>query len=448
MNRIGIIDIGSNSIHFILVRFSNPNCYEIIDDVKETVRLGDGIDNEGNLSEMKLEKTLNTIKEFKSICDVFKIKEIIAVATEAMRKANNSKELLDRVYIETGISIKIISGEEEAFYDYFGAINSLNIKDSLVVDLGGSSTEIIEVEDRNIKNRISIPYGAINVTRKFKLENKISTEVKKLTMDFFYEIFNQIPWLSKRQFPLLIGIGGSIKNIGNIQRNASCYPLNISHNFRIKSSDVLEIYNRLSMLNSYERKNIAGLTKDRSDIFLGAAAEISSLINYCGTQEIIESHKGLREGIIYEYMLKNHHVISDVLDFSLNNIIDYYNWDKKYLYDIFLMSEKMYSDLYIPIGKIPEDIRNIIKTACSIQYKNEKAFNFILNSRLDGLTHRELLMSAYAAASRRNGIYNEKIEQYKDILSDSDIQILKQIVLVLRLAEKNKGQRSKTNLCP
>ena len=214
MKKIAIIDIGSNSIRLVIVQINKDNSFRIIDEVKESVRLGKDMTLKGELNSSRIEMAIATLSFFKRLCLIQNINEILAIATEAVRKATNQKEFLRRVKTELSIDIRVLTGIQEAYYDYFGAINSMDFSDALIMDIGGSSSELILVKNRKLIHSISLPFGAINLTEKFSLQKAMDTKSETAIKNFLTSLFKDIPWLKDVENVPIIGIGGTIRNIG------------------------------------------------------------------------------------------------------------------------------------------------------------------------------------------------------------------------------------------
>ena len=126
------------------------------------------------------------------------------------------------------------------------------------MDIGGASTELIWVKDRALKECISLPFGAITLTKKFKLENSISSEQEKLLNGFLLENFSKVSWLKNLDFSTLICIGGSIRNPGKTSRKKKNHPLNLIHNYTMSSKCVEDIYDEVKIKTNEQRRKIKG----------------------------------------------------------------------------------------------------------------------------------------------------------------------------------------------
>jgi len=211
---IGVIDIGSNSVHLVVGMYHAGEYYSIVDDVKVNVRLCEGLSETGMLSEERMALGVETLGMFKRMCDTYQLDQIRAVATAAVRKADNGGEFCRRVADEVGIQIEIIPGEMEATYDYLGTINTIAIQDALMMDIGGGSAEFVLIKDRQKLDAISLPFGSIDLAEKFGLKDHITPEALDRLDAFLEGAFSQYPIFRKAKGLPLLGVGGTIRNIG------------------------------------------------------------------------------------------------------------------------------------------------------------------------------------------------------------------------------------------
>ncbi len=437
MNRFGIIDIGSNSVRLVIVDIINNKYFRIVHETKEAVRLGKDIDKLQNLNSGRMKYAVDTINNYKTICDAFSVDKIIAVATEAVRRSSNQSQFLKMVQKTSGINIAILSGKQEAYYDYIGAINSLDVSDCLLVDVGGSSTEIVLVKDRKLIQSISIPYGSISFTDEYKkspqsFANNIKSILKKYT------------WLKQaKDFPL-VGIGGTFRNIGKIDRKRRNYPLDLSNNYTFLNQDFRYILcAATSEQSTIKGKKLKGLSTDRADIFCGPVAAISELISYCGTKNIVISGSGVREGLIYEQLLGEGKLVPDVLDYSLGCLVHSYCNLMPHCEKVYELAYSLYEQLnsFIPFDR---STKRILKAAAllhdsgvSINFYNhhKHSFYLILNSRLNGLSHREILLAAYVAALHRKDGFKLDLFRYRSLINKNDILVAQKLGTLVKICE-------------
>ena len=444
MAKIGVIDIGSNSMRLIVVEINKDQSFRIIDELKESVRLGMDISENGDLSEFRIDKAIDALFHFKNLSTSLGADELIVVATEAVRKAPNKNLFLEKVKKELDIDIRVLSGKEEAYYNYVGAINTLDISNALIMDIGGASTEVILVNNRKLKDSISLPFGAINLTSKFNVTNALDNETEDKLIEFLRNNYSKIDWLTDINNIPLIGIGGTMRNISKISRKKNNYPLDLTHNYYMEANEVTQIYNIVKCKDSEKRRKIKGLSKDRADIFLGAIAAIETLIEFCNIDNIYISGSGLREGLVYDYIFSENNIVDDVLDFSINNNITKFNLNKAHAMHVFNLSESLYTQLE-PLHNIKTNSSlKILKAASMLQdigtnvdfyRKHKHSFYMFLNSPISGLSHKELLMAAFVNIAILKENINISNSEYGELLDKNDIDIILKLGVIIKLAK-------------
>lgn len=437
MKNVAVIDIGSNTLRLVIYKIHPNKSFKVLDDEKQMARLGEYIDKDNNMSEEGIVKTLSTLQLFKTICENHSVEEIFAIATEAIRKVNNKDKILSVIKEKTGLIVQVLTGYEESYYGYMSVKYSLEFKDALIVDLGGASMEIALVKDRNISNMVSIPIGAIPLTKLFPFETPATTDEINNLKAFVIKYLTDFPWLKEAKNLPLIGIGGSSRVVGKIHKRKIDYPLNTIHNYSIPFNDVKKIYSKLCKLNIEEKYMVRGLPKDRADIFTAPLGALVTLMEYCDCTELRISEYSIREGFIYSKLIGNSD--KDVLDLSLNTIITNQNLDKYHSERILSIGTLIYNNLI----SVDSNYR-LLKASCmlhdmgtflSFNKHYNHSFYMILNSHLSGLSHKELLMVSYIVAL--SGKTDFKLNQrYKTLLTSDDINMCHKLSTILSLAHK------------
>ena len=160
-----VIDIGSNTIRLKTYEYKDGNLINIFDK-KEFAGLASYVDKFGNLSEEGITKCLEVLGEYKKCLANVIIDKLLIFATASIRNVNNTKEVVARIKEELGLDVVVLSGSEEAIYDFKGAKMKYNLKDGLMVDIGGGSSELLFFKDDHILYKTSMPIGSLNVYTK------------------------------------------------------------------------------------------------------------------------------------------------------------------------------------------------------------------------------------------------------------------------------------------
>ena len=298
MERRAIIDIGSNSVRLIIYRIKGDSTFKVINEAKRTIRLGSYLREDDYLSESGLNILLKVLKVFKDICKRYEVLEIYVVATEAIRRSINKYDVCNKIKLDLGLEVNILSGLEEAKYGYLAIKNSMLEKNAVLLDLGGSSMEITLMENGEFKETISLPLGSIPLTKMFN--NLESKEMEIELNKFIYDRLQEISWLKKNNNLNVIGIGGIAKHIGRVSKGNEDYPKELLHNYCMTRDEISKIYAEFLKLPIKERSNFKGLSKKRAEIFAAPLGAILVILKYFDSEKYIISAIGLREGIIYE----------------------------------------------------------------------------------------------------------------------------------------------------
>lgn len=298
MERRAIIDIGSNSVRLIIYRIKGDSTFKVINEAKRTIRLGSYLREDDYLSESGLNILLKVLKVFKDICKRYEVLEIYVVATEAIRRSINKYDVCNKIKLDLGLEVNILSGLEEAKYGYLAIKNSMLEKNAVLLDLGGSSMEITLMENGEFKETISLPLGSIPLTKMFN--NLESKEMEIELNKFIYDRLQEISWLKKNNNLNVIGIGGIAKHIGRVSKGNEDYPKELLHNYSMTRDEISKIYAEFLKLPIKERSNFKGLSKKRAEIFAAPLGAILLILKYFDSEKFIISAIGLREGIIYE----------------------------------------------------------------------------------------------------------------------------------------------------
>lgn len=445
--KIGIIDLGSNSARLVIVELFGDGHFMVTDELKESVRLGQDMDRDGFLKPQRVAETVKTLKMFKRLCDASCVSRIIAVATAAVRRAKNQRSFLDEIQATCGMKVTVLSEEEEATLVYRGVINSMDIPKGLILEIGGGSTKIVYYNRRSILHYATLAFGAVTLTDLFADDGVTPEEQTKKIEEFFTEQFKKIEWLSEIEPDVqMIGVGGSFRNLYKINRIVRKYPLNTVHNYTFAVEDFVSIYEMVRVLDVEKRKRIRGLSPARADIMPAALAIVKSFTDYLHIESFVIGGSGLREGIMFNQALPMtvDRPISDVLSYSLNTLVKYYGCNASHVEHVVHLSIQLFKQLRV-LHKFPRIYLKVLKIAASLHdcgmrvkfYNHAQHSRYmILNAGIYGATHREIVLAAFVAGCHeREDINPAEWGRYKDIVSEEDLDVVKKLGVLLRIAE-------------
>lgn len=310
------IDIGSNTIRLLIGDIKDGRITEVLSERKIT-RLAEGISHTRRLKDKNIEDSIEVLKEFSSIISRHNVKYIRAVATSALREASNADIFIKRVFADTGISIEVISGEKEAELILKGLLSSLPARNSpsLIIDIGGGSTEWIICKDRQPVDKGSIPVGVIKLYKSFIKTDPISeADIEDLNREIALTLSNLKVRIGQHidKETDFIGTAGTFTAIASIDLKLDTYSREKIHLHKIPLERIKAMSKRLLELPLSERKNLKGLEPQRADLIIPGIQFTIGVMEYFEFDELIVSDYGLLEGILLE-TLRNEKDISETV---------------------------------------------------------------------------------------------------------------------------------------
>jgi len=444
--RIAIIDLGSNSARLIIVEIYENRAYNLIYHQKETIRLSQDADKNQQLQPEAMARAMILLQDFSHICKLQHADKVIAVGTAAIRNARNGTEFVAAVKEQTGIVIKIISGETEAQLGYIGAINTLNVTDAVLFDLGGGSTELTLIKDRKAEQFISLPFGAVTLTERFNLQNKGSESQLASLTAFIVEELGKIPWLKNLEVPL-IGIGGTARAIAKMEQKRKNYPLLKLHNYRTSSIAFESLWQDVQVMSGEQRRKIPGLSNDRADIILAGLAIVKNLFEEIQSTQLIISSCGVREGLFLQYYLAQNgqtDTLTNPLTQSTHNTLLSYNGNTSHAYHVAKLANNLFDDC-LEVLSLNADDKMLLHVATvlhdigiSINYYDHARHSAYLveNARLFGLSHREQIMASLIVGWHHSSSAKHSFNKiYNEFLDEGNWQTARKLALLLAIAE-------------
>ena len=444
--RIAIIDLGSNSARLIIVEIYTTGAYNLIYHQKESVRLSQQADKDQQLQPEAMLRAMTLLKSFAHICQLQHVDTILAVGTAALRNAHNGADFVASIKKETGITVKIINGETEAKLGYIGTINTLDVTDAVLFDLGGGSTELTLIKDRKPENFISLPFGAVNLTERFNLQNKADdTQLANLD-SFIMEQLDKVPWLKNLGYPL-VGIGGTARAIGKMEQKRNNYPLLKLHNYRTSSLSFHSLWEDINKMSCEQRRKIPGLSNDRADIILAGLAVVKNLFKKIQSTQLIISSCGVREGLFLQYYFAQKgqsETLTNPLTESTHNTLLAYNSNTAHAYHVAKLANDLFDDYHEMLHLNVDDKRLLHVAAAlhdigmSINYYDHARHSAYLieNARLFGLSHREQIMASLIAGWHHTSSAKHSYNKiYNEFLDEGNWQTARRLALLIALAE-------------
>ncbi|HKT80901.1 MAG TPA: Ppx/GppA phosphatase family protein [Vicinamibacterales bacterium] len=306
--RLAAIDIGTNSLHMIVVQVRSDLSFEVIDREKEMVRLGAGGLDGRSLTPEAMQTALQVMSKFKRLADSHGVDRVLAAATSAVREADNGGEFLRTVAEHTGIRPRVISGTEEARLIHLAAVYGVGVpgETAVAIDIGGGSVEITQGVGAAIELGSSFKVGVIRLTERFVKSDPISPrDERKLVRHIVSEVGDHLDRIVKTGFDRVIGTSGTILSLGAVAATEHKRTGAGLRNWRMSAKQLHRIRRRLVHLDLSKRLRMPGLDPRRADLAVAGAILLDTLLGRLGAQEITLCDLSLREGLILDYIARH-----------------------------------------------------------------------------------------------------------------------------------------------
>ncbi|GAB4137151.1 MAG: exopolyphosphatase [Sphingomonadales bacterium] len=291
---IGVIDIGSNSVRMVVYEGLIRSPQALFNE-KVLCGLGRSVGKTGLIDDAAFAMALTTLKRFAHLASDMGLRHLEAVATAAVRDAANGADFLRAVKRECGLSVRLLSGEEEARYSALGVIAGVPDVDGVVGDLGGGSLELIEVNGGVIGRRCTLPIGPVRILGE---NGKTGAPLAKRIDD----VLATVPWLAEMKGKPLYVVGGSWRALARVEINLKSHALAILHQYHIARADIDPLCQAVQGLGRKNLKKMRGVSEARIPTLPIAGTILQRLAVKLNTPHVIVSALGLREGLLYEQL--------------------------------------------------------------------------------------------------------------------------------------------------
>lgn len=449
--RIAAIDIGTNSIHMIVVQVRPDLSFEVIDREKDMVRLGAGGLDGRSLTPTAIAAALQTLSKFRRLAESHKVDEIIAAATSATREADNGGDFIAAVDRETGIKIKIISGAEEARLIHLAAAYGVDVGNSsaCVVDIGGGSVEVTFGTATQLKVGRSFKTGVIRLTEKFVKSDPLEKrDERRLVKHIGREMHTYLADLGGRGIDRVIGTSGTILSLGTLVLAAEQGKVEEIRNQRIAAKSLRRIRKQLVEADLQQRLRMPGMDPRRADLSVAGAVLFDTILRGLGADEFTLCDLALREGLVLDYIRRNQARIRkvdrypDVRRRSIVELGERCNYWSEHAQQVARLALSIFDQTrsehglgdrereWLEFGALLHDIGVHI----SYERHHRHSYYLIKNGDLRGFEPHETEIIALIARYHRQALPKKSHEGFIDLAS-AHRRVVKQLAAMVRLAE-------------
>jgi exopolyphosphatase/guanosine-5'-triphosphate,3'-diphosphate pyrophosphatase len=307
--RIAAIDIGTNSLHMIVVVVRPDLSFEVVDREKEMIRLGAGGLDGRNLTPTAMTAALQTLTKFRRLADSHKVDEIVAAATSAVREAQNGGDFIAEVERKTGIVIRVITGVQEARLIHQAAVYGVHMagRPAVVIDIGGGSTEVTLGTASHVSHARSFKLGVIRLTERFVRSDPLTAgDERRMLKHIHKEIGGYLDGIASRRFERVIGTSGTILSLGALALSSQggLRPEAL-RNRPVSAKAIHRVRGALREMDLDARLRLPGLDPRRADIAVAGSVLLDAVLRRLGAEELTLCDLSLREGLVLDYIHRN-----------------------------------------------------------------------------------------------------------------------------------------------
>lgn len=445
--RLAAIDVGTNSIRLVVAELDSAASYRVLDEERAQTRLGEGLYESGMLGAEAMRRSLEALSEMRALAEGIGVEELRAIATAAVREANNGAAFLQAAEDEAGVRIEVISEDEEARLAFRSVRKHFPLSDrpAAIVDIGGGSLEVILSAGGMIEQMHSLPLGAVRLTERYVGSDPVSVAEWRALRKAIDRVLKKRMGKPPFTTPVMIGSGGTFSALAAIAMFERLGEAGPGQGYRLTRSQWNRLTRRLRDAPLDVRRRIRGLNPDRADIIVAGAAAVSRLARRLGAREILVNERGIRDGLLLS-MIDERFPEGEILDAG-----DRFEWVVRFArrcgvnephaehvvrlaYDIFDGLEEVHG--------LHEDDRDLLGAAAFLHdtgylighsQHHKHAYHLIMHADLPGYSAQELEIVANVARYHRRAHPRRKHANFVR-LEAADQHRVRALSAILRIA--------------
>jgi exopolyphosphatase/guanosine-5'-triphosphate,3'-diphosphate pyrophosphatase len=442
--RLAAIDVGSNSVRLLVAEWDLASGLQIVDEVKDQPRLARGVATTGRLDDVAIARAMETLGRMREVCRRRGVRRIAAVATAAVREAENGEEFARRVQEELGIPLRVIDAETEAALSYRSVAHHFPLAGSraLVADIGGGSLELIGAVDGLVELTLSLPLGAVRLTELIlngrgdphlavkRLRTQVRKQLKKS--------FRPREWTAAT----IIGSGGTFTSLARMATARRGLPIpEAIHGTAVSAAEVETLLDWLAGMPPEQRRAVAGLNPQRADIIVAGLAVTAELLALVDARTVTVSAFGLREGLLLEMVGAVPVPTADPLRL-IREFVERCQSDRRHVEHVRVLALQLLDQLAGPLGVTPGE-RGVLEAAAllhdvgqlvSYRKHHKHSYQLIMHAdRLNLSANDRALVALVSRYHRRKGP-SRKHPEFA-MLSDEEQGIVRRMSALLRVAD-------------
>ena len=459
--RIAAIDVGTNSIRLTVAETDPDTGFRIIEDIKETTRLGTGVFTEGRLQPGAMERSLAALETMRHVAEGHHADRIRAIGTSALREARNAEEFLDAVRRRAGVYIDVIDARQEARLAFSSVANAFDLTGLkvAVADIGGGSTELVLGADGVVDAVYPLPLGAVRMTERFPVTDDADAAYLRMVRAIDGVVDENIgcpPFTPS----LLIGTGGTFTSLARVAilegtpgAGSGQFPFAL-RGYELTVDEVSRLLHRLRHLSPEARRAVPGLSSQRSEVIVAGACILERVMLRLGVKRIRVHDGGIRDGLLSEMvddLTPNPRRVRarrpDILQLA-RTFAERCEYERPHGEHVAALALQIFDQLSEQVSDASgtwarPECRELLHSAAIVhdvgmliswKWHHRHGYDMVMHADLPGLSRREIEILAAAARYHRKGGPRVKHAGFRK-LRDDDQRLVRHLVGILRVAD-------------
>lgn len=447
--RVCVIDLGTNSFHTLIVDAYANGAFEVVDRLKEMVRLGERGLSQHRLTEGGMKRAVRAIRRVRLLAEGHGVSEYLAYATSAIREAENGGDLLEQIRQETGILVRPISGDLEAQLIYEGVRRAVDLRvPTLLVDIGGGSTEFVIGTSEEVFFQTSLKIGAARTTSQFVTTDPVSEQEFRALRAYYRQVLAPVyEAVAAHGVQEIVGSSGTMENLAEVYLHRYGDPSRSIYLQPFAPADFRKVTKAIMESSRAEREAMRGIEPKRVGQIVAGATLVDVLLKDFPIERLRISPNALREGMVVHYIRKNHPLLevrapfADVRRRSIHEFGFRFGWDVKHVRYVTAIALQLF-DVCRPLHGLGREERELLEYASllhDVGYyisrtdHHKHSYYLIKQADLRGFQPEEIEVMANVARYHRRSLPKDKHPGYKRLTKPLQ-KLVDQLAAFLRLA--------------
>ncbi|MCL2756379.1 MAG: hypothetical protein FWE45_05020 [Firmicutes bacterium] len=440
MEKLALFEIDLSKVKLTIYNIKEGEHFTKCEELVERLDIDEDIREDELIKGPKIREVITMLGMFKKICEAEGVSRYLAVCSACVTNAKNYQTFVDECATAIGIEFRVMTPEQEINALYTATINTLDAPRGLIINISSNSTKLIHYNRRIVIESMSLPIGTNNFMGGEADLEKAAVAFKKMLATKAGFLANVDPEA------LIVLTGDSMAGFGMLSRKIGKYPLDVNHNYSVDRKSIDDVLKFLGTLDPVKQQKIKGVSSTSVTSILAGLHIAKAITSMAATQSLVLSDHMRSAGLLFHYALPFtvDRGVTDLLGYSLFSITESVGLKKKNCDQMYDLALTLFKQLKV-MHKLPRGYARILRSASYLYHIGKKTggdnwskqnYNIILSLPLIGLSHKEIVLTAFVASCRKWEDFNlSEWVKYKDITTDEDLEALRKLANILAIAE-------------